>query len=160
MTANRAEVTVREFVSGDENAFRRLNEEWIVRYFKLEEKDLEAFANPQEKIIDTGGRIFFAVRGGEPIGVCALVTIAPGEFEVAKMGVTASAQGLGAGRMVLDSCVNAARQMGARRLYLETNHALTPAIHLYEAVGFQHLPKDRLTPSPYARSDVFMEMWL
>jgi ribosomal protein S18 acetylase RimI-like enzyme len=76
------------------------------------------------------------------------------------MGVTASAQGLGAGRMVLDSCVNAARQMGARRLYLETNHALTPAIHLYEAVGFQHLPKDRLTPSPYARSDVFMEMWL
>jgi len=154
------EVTVREFVPGDEDAFRRLNEEWIVRYFKLEEKDHEAFANPKEKIIDHGGRIFFAVRSGKPIGVCALVTIGPGEFEVAKMGVTASAQGLGAGRKVLQACVNAGRAMGAKRLYLATNHTLTPAIHLYESVGFRHLPPERVTPSPYARADVFMEMWL
>ena len=38
-------VTVREFVAGDEAAFRRLNEEWITRYFKLEQKDEAAFAN-------------------------------------------------------------------------------------------------------------------
>jgi hypothetical protein len=58
MTANRAEVTVREFVSGDENAFRRLNEEWIVRYFKLEEKDLEAFANPRRRSLTLVGASF------------------------------------------------------------------------------------------------------
>ena len=154
------EVTVREFVPGDEDAFRRLNEEWIVRYFKLEEKDHEAFANPKEKIIDHGGRIFFAVRSGKPIGVCALVTIGPGEFEVAKMGVTASTQGLGAGRKVLERCIEAARETGAKRLYLATNHTLTPAIHLYESVGFKHLPPERVTPSPYERADVFMEIWL
>ena len=45
-------------------------------------------------------------------------------------------------------------------LYLETNHVLTPAIHLYEAVGFRNLPQERVTPSPYARADVFMEMVL
>ena len=160
MTAANAEVTVREFLPGDEDAFRRLNEEWIVRYFRLEEKDHEAFASPQEKIIDHGGRIFFAIYRGEPIGVCALVAKGPGEFEVAKMGVTASAQGLGAGRKVLQACVNAGRAMGAKRLYLATNHTLTPAIHLYESVGFKHLPPERVTPSPYARADVFMEMLL
>jgi GNAT superfamily N-acetyltransferase len=153
-------ITVREFQPGDEAAFRRLNEEWITRYFKLEPKDEIAFANPRETILDRGGRIFFAVRDGEPVGVCALVVKAPGEFEIAKMGVTASAQGLGVGRMVLQSCIDAARAMGAKRLYLETNHALLPAIHLYEAVGFRHLPKERVVASPYARADVFMEMWL
>jgi GNAT superfamily N-acetyltransferase len=153
-------VTVREFAAGDEAAFRRLNEEWITRYFKLEPKDEIAFANPRETILDKGGRIFFAVRGGKPVGVCALVALWPGEFEIAKMGVTASAQGLGVGRMVLQACVDAARTMGAKRLYLETNHALLPAIHLYQAVGFTHLPKERVVASPYARADVFMEMGL
>jgi GNAT superfamily N-acetyltransferase len=153
-------VTVREFEPGDEAAFRRLNEEWITRYFKLEPKDEIAFANPRETILDRGGRIFFAVRDGEPVGVCALVALRPGEFEIAKMGVTVSAQGLGVGRMVLQACIDAARAMGAKRLYLETNHALLPAIHLYQAVGFTHLLKERVVASPYARADVFMEMWL
>ena len=155
-----SDVTVREFQPGDEDAFRRLNEEWIVRYFKLEAKDREAFANPQEKIVAKGGRIFFAVIDGEPVGVCALVPMGPGEYEISKMGVTASAQGKGAGRTALQRCVDAGREMGAARLYLETNHTLTPAIHLYEAVGFKQVPKERIVASPYARADVFMEMWL
>jgi len=37
---------------------------------------------------------------------------------------------------------------------------LANAIHLYESVGFRHLPPDRVTPSPYARSNVQMEMLL
>ncbi len=153
-------VTVCEFQPGDEAAFRRLNEEWITRYFKLEPKDLQAFENPRETILDKGGRIFFAVRDEEPVGVCALVALRPGEFEIAKMGVTASAQGLGVGRVVLQSCIDAALAMGAKRLYLETNHTLLPAIHLYEAAGFTHLPKERVVASAYARADVFMEMVL
>jgi len=84
----------------------------------------------------------------------------PNEFEVSKMAITASAQGLGAGRFQLQGVVDAARAMGAKRLYLETNHVLGPAIHLYEALGFTHVPAERLTPSPYARADVFLEMWL
>jgi putative acetyltransferase len=155
-----ARITIREFEDGDEDAFRRLNEEWITRYFKLEPKDEYAFANPRETILGAGGRVFFAVREGEPVGCCALVAMGPGEFEVAKMAVTSSAQGLGVGRLVLQRAVDAARDAGATRLYLETNHALTPAIHLYEAIGFRNLPQERVTPSPYARADVFMEMVL
>ncbi len=153
-------IRMREFEPGDEAAFRRLNEEWISRYFKVEPTDESEFAQPREKYLDRGGRIFFTLRDDEIIGCCALLPMGPGEFEVSKMAITASAQGLGAGRFQLQGVVDAARALGAKRLYLETNHALGPAIHLYEAVGFTHVPPERLTPSPYARADVFLEMWL
>jgi putative acetyltransferase len=94
------------------------------------------------------------------VGCCALIAIARGEFEVAKMAVTASAQGLGVGRFQMEAVIAAARAGGATRLYLETNHALTPALRLYDAVGFTHVPVERVTPSPYARADVYLEMWL
>jgi len=153
-------VLVREFRDGDEGAFRRLNEEWIVRYFKLEPKDEYSLANPRETILDHGGRIFLAEREGTAVGCCALVAMGPGEFEVAKMAVTPLVRGLGIGRLLLETVVAEAKADGASRLYLETNHALTPAIHLYEAVGFTHVPEERVVASPYARADVFMEMWL
>ena len=158
--AKDAVLSLREFQPGDEAAFRRLNEEWIVRYFKLEAADESAFAHPREKYLNRGGRLFFTLRGDEIIGCCALMPMGPNEFEVSKMAITASAQGLGAGRFQLQGVVDAARAMGAKRLYLETNHVLGPAIHLYEALGFTHVPAERLTPSPYARADVFLEMWL
>ena len=79
------------------------------------------------------------------------------EYEVAKMAVTARCQGRGIGRRLLTAVVEAARSAGAHRLHLETNHALTPAIRLYESVGFRHVAP---LPSPYVRADVFMEMVL
>jgi putative acetyltransferase len=155
------EAMIREFRPGDEAAFRRLNVEWIVRYFGgLERKDETVLADPQTSILDGGGRIFFAVRDGQAIGCCALLAIAPGAFEVAKMGVTASCQGSGVGRRLLEKVIAEARAMGAQRLYLETNQKLTPAIRLYESLGFRHLPPERVVPSPYARANVHMELYL
>lgn len=156
----RPEVTIREFRPGDEADFRRLNEEWIIRYFALEPKDERSFADPQRTIVDPGGRIFFAVQDRQVVGCCALLAMGPGEYEVSKMAVTASVQGSGIGRKLLESVIAAARAIGARRLYLETNHKLAPAIHLYESLGFRRLPPERIVPSPYARADVYMELQL
>jgi ribosomal protein S18 acetylase RimI-like enzyme len=156
------QVTIREFEPGDETAFRELNEEWITRYFRLEAKDRESLYDAHSHILTPGGRIFFAVIDGQRVGCCALVPcLAPcgdGDFEVAKMAVTAKCQGSGIGRKLLTAVVESARHSGVRRLHLETNHILTPAIRLYESLGFRHVtPK---VPSPYARADVFMEMLL
>jgi putative acetyltransferase len=154
------DLTIREFRAGDETAFRTLNEEWIVRYFVMEPKDEASLSDPRRTILDRGGRIFFAFRNGEPLGCCALLAMAPGEFEVAKMAVTQAAQGAGIGRRLLEQVIAEARAAGAHRLFLETNRKLPSAIHLYESVGFRHLPPDRVMPSPYARSDVSMELLL
>jgi len=152
------DVEIREFQAGDATAFRELNEEWISRYFVLEPKDVESLVDPKAKILDRGGRIFLAVRSGRPVGCCALVAMAPGEYEVAKMAVTESCQGAGIGRRLLAATIAEARTMGAHRLYLETNSRLTPAIRLYESLGFRHLPPERIVPSPYARANVYMEL--
>jgi putative acetyltransferase len=154
------EVSIREFAAGDEVAFRKLNEEWIIRHFELEHKDEISLADPQGTILARGGRIFLAFRDDQPVGCCALLAITPGEFEVAKMAVTESSQGAGIGRHLLQRVIREAHASGARRLYLETNRKLTPAIRLYESLGFRHLPPERTVPSPYARADVYMELSL
>ncbi len=151
---------IREFRPGDETAFRELNEEWITRYFVLEPKDVASISHPRESILERGGRILLAVQDGRAVGCCALVVMTPGEFEVAKMAVTESCQGQGIGRRLLAETVALGRRLGARRLYLETNAKLAPAIHLYEALGFRHVPPERVVPSPYARANVFMELVL
>ena len=154
------EIVIREFVAGDEESFRRLNEEWIVRFFRLEEKDREMLADPQTTILDKGGRIFLADRDGETVGCCALLAIGVDEFEVGKMAVTQAAQGDGIGRKLLAQVAADAKAAGAKRLYLVTHDSLTPAIRLYELLGFKHLPPESVEPSGYERANVFMEAYL
>jgi len=153
-----SEITIREFQPGDESSFRELNEEWISRYFRIEPKEAEVLADPKRLILDDGGKIFFATVDGHCVGCCALKRMTAGEFEVAKMAVTPAFQGVGIGRKLLQVVIAAGRAMGARRLYLETNHTLTPAIRLYESVGFKHIPPERIVPSVYVRADVYMEL--
>ena len=155
-----AEIGIRQFRSGDAAAFRRLNEEWITRFFRIEPKEEPTLADPQSTILDSGGRIFFATAGERCVGCCALIRIADQEFEVAKMAVERSYQGFGIGCRLLHAAIEEGRNGGAQRLYLETNHVLTPAIRLYESMGFKHIDAKRIMPSAYARADVYMELIL
>ena len=152
-----SDVIVREFQPADADAFFELNREWIQRYFWLEPADLEVLWHPQTAILDPGGRIFMAVRDGVCVGCCALIAIGPGEYELAKMAVTPAERRHGIGRRLIAAAIAKAERIAATRLYLETNHTLTGAIALYESMGFCHLPPERVTPSHYARADVFME---
>ena len=135
-------------------AWAQLNTAWLVEGgFAIEGKDQVAINDPQGVFLDKGGRIFIAETDGEPVGCCAMVPT-DDAVEVCKMTVTPAARGLGLARRLLEACEAAAREMGAARLYLETNSALKPAIALYESAGFVHLPP---RPTPDARADVFME---
>ena len=151
-------IIIRSFRAEDAAAFRRLNEEWITRYFRLEDEDVKMFENPASYILESGGYIGMAFAGEEAVGCCALLRLKDGVFEVAKMAVAPSWQGRGLGRKVLEHVIRKAQELEARRLYLETNSTLTPAIRLYESLGFHHVPPEKLTPSPYERVDVYMEM--
>jgi putative acetyltransferase len=160
MTTPQTQLTIRDFRPGDEVHFRRLNEEWITRYFAVEPREAELLADPRRMILDRGGKIFLAILDGQTVGCCALLAMAPGEFEVAKMAVTESSRRNGIGRQLLEKVIEEGRASGAHRLYLETNRKLTPAIRLYESLGFRHLPPERVVPSVYARADVYMELFL
>jgi hypothetical protein len=58
---------IREFMPGDETAFRMLNQEWIRRYFVLEPKDEASLLDPRKTILDPGGRIFLAIQNDQPV---------------------------------------------------------------------------------------------
>ena len=150
-------LAIRPFRSEDAAAFRELNEQWISKYFTMEEPDRCVLNDPEGYVLRPGGHIFMAFLNGPAVGCCALIPHAPGEFEVAKMAVAEGHRGMGIGRRVLEFTVGRAREMGAGSLYLETNSMLENAIHLYEAVGFAHVKR---AASPYARSNVAMRMKL
>ena len=116
------DLVLRNFRPGDEEAFRLLNEEWIERYFRLEEKDRETLNNPR-KILDAGGQIVMALLGEERVGCCALICTGADEFEIAKMTVTDKYRGRGFGRAVLAGTIDEARRIG-RKAPLSRNQQL------------------------------------
>lgn len=133
--------------------FKRLNLEWLNRYFRVEPPDEAALSRPQD-LLRAGGAIFFARHRGEIVGTCALLNHGSGRFELAKMAVTAGRQGLGIGRRLLQATIDQAHALGARELFLESNSRLTPALTLYQSVGFAHAPSP--VASHYERADVYM----
>ncbi len=144
-----------EFSPEHAAAFKALNVAWITKYFALEAKDLEVLDDPAGKIVATGGRIFMAFEGDEPVGCVALIAMPDGGYEVAKMTVVETLRGSGLGRILMQRCIDAGAEAGAPRLYLETNSGLAPALGLYRAMGFRDVADP--TPSGYARGDVWME---
>lgn len=155
-----APLVLRPFTPQDAEAFRALNEAWITTLFRMEASDHVVLNDPIGQIIQTGGFIFMAVRGDRNVGCCALVVMGDGCFELSKMAVNARERGRGVGRALLEYVVKEARKLRIRRLYLETNSSLRNAIHLYESIGFRHLPRERRGAAHYERGDVAMELFL
>jgi DNA-binding MarR family transcriptional regulator/GNAT superfamily N-acetyltransferase len=133
--------------------FKRLNVEWLEKYFRVEPIDVEVLSRPM-RILRDGGAIFLARYRGSIVGTCALLSAGSARFELSKMAVTAGHQGLGIGRKLIRAVIADYLERGGRELFLESNSKLTPAITLYESAGFVHAPRPE--PSHYERSDVYM----
>ncbi|ADB42042.1 bifunctional helix-turn-helix transcriptional regulator/GNAT family N-acetyltransferase [Spirosoma linguale] len=142
-----------------QSAYKALNVEWISTFFKMEEADYKALDHPHEYILDKGGMIFVALYKDEPLGVCALIKCNEGPygFELAKMAVSPKAQGKNIGWLLGMAAIDAARQAGASKIFLESNTMLKPAIGLYQKLGFQKIVG---IPSPYERCNIQMELSL
>jgi DNA-binding MarR family transcriptional regulator len=139
------------------DAFRKLNEEWISTFFKMEEADHKALDHPKEYILDNGGEIVVALYNEEPVGVCALIKMNDPDYdyELAKMAVSPKAQGKNIGWLLGQAIIEKARSLGAKKIYLESNTILKPAINLYHKLGFEKIG-GRATP--YERCNIQMEL--
>jgi GNAT superfamily N-acetyltransferase len=73
------------------------------------------------------------------------------------MAVFPSAQEKGIGLLLGQKIIDSAKLLKARRLYLESNSILGPAINLYKKLGFKHM---KGVTSPYERCNVQMELYL
>jgi putative acetyltransferase len=152
-------IEIRSLQAGDDtSAFRTLNEEWITRFFTLEAADRETLGDPETKILKKGGHIFMVYAGQQAVGCVALIPMGSGVFELSKMAVAPEMRGKGIGRKLLEYAVEQAKSSGAKSLFLGSNAKLANAVHLYESIGFRHVPPDRIPRMEYSRANVFMEM--
>ncbi len=124
----------------------------------LEGSDEKILGDPVAEIVDKGGEVFMAHLDGKAVGCVALVYTGPERFSLAKMAVSPAAQGKGIGRALLRHAIGQAREMGALTLRLGSNTRLQSAIHLYESLGFVHLPPADWPDLRYARANTFMEL--
>jgi len=97
-----------EIVNYTENTkeyVKALNYEWLEKYFIVEPGDVISLADPQREIIDKQGHIFYAKYKGSIVGTASLLRFDDEVYELGKMAVTASAQGLGIGKLLLEHCL-------------------------------------------------------
>jgi putative acetyltransferase len=148
-------VSIIEYDNKYQQDFYRLNITWLDKYNLTESHDLQILNNPQSEIIDKGGYIWLAKENDTVVGSSALIKEGDDTFELAKMAVDDRHQGKGISKLLIATCIEKAKQVGAKKLELFSNHQLTTALGLYEKYGFHHVS---VTNSPFETADVKMEM--
>jgi N-acetylglutamate synthase-like GNAT family acetyltransferase len=110
--------------------------------------------DPENEILNKGGRIYYAQENGRITGTYSLLKINDTVYELGKMAVTSASRGNGTGNALMQHCLYVSKQMGIEKLVLYSNRKLHPAIHLYTKFGFCEVPMEK---SYYERADIKME---
>lgn len=149
------EVEIVEYTNEFKTEFKRLNIEWLQKFFYVEEFDNEVLSNPEKYILNEGGFIYYAKYNSEIVGTCALMKDKNNTWELTKMAVSEKYQGLRMGEKLARAVINKFLSFNSGTLFLETNSKLIPAIKLYEKLGFLHQENTK-DGSHYNRADVYM----
>lgn len=136
-----AAVWIRPYLGVDLSAVRPLIERVLGEFgLTVDPRGVDRDLDDIEESYRRGGGEFWVVEdaGGRVVGSCG-VWPDPGEprlCELRKMYLAPELRGRGIGRQLLDLALDHAQAAGFRRVELETNHAMTAAIALYESAGF------------------------
>ncbi len=143
-------------------AFAELNYEWIETYFAVEDEDRAALEDPENYALAPGGEIYFVLQDGEPVGTVAMVPFkghSEGKaYELAKMAVRPDCQGRGYSHLLMQACIDFAKDHAADEIVLITNDVLGPALGLYTRSGFVAMPAN--TDTRYSRGNLEMRLRL
>ncbi|MEG6513609.1 GNAT family N-acetyltransferase [Desulforamulus ruminis] len=134
---------------------KELSYEWLEKYVSVEPEDERILNRPNETVLEGGGHIFFAKFDGKIVGTVSLIKIDGDSYELAKLAVTELYQGRKIGRQLIEKCIQTAKQAGAKRIILYTNHVLQAAIYLYKYFGFKETPQN---VKKYIEADIMMEL--
>ena len=89
-----------------------------------------------------GSKYFLAEINGDMVGGGGIYPTAgldADTCELVKMYLLPQGRGHGLGRLLIEKCIEAAKEMGYRRIYLETMPELKQALKVYEKFGFKYL---------------------
>src|SRR5438105_1205828 len=108
---------------------------------------LSISASAQE-LTPPSGLLILGRLQGRPVGCGALKFHAKEPAELKRMWIAQSVRGLGVGRRLLAELERYARKADVEVLRLETNRALSEAIHLYRRSGYVEV--EAFNAEPYA----------
>ena len=134
--------------------FFLLNKAWIEESWRLEDSDKKDLLNP-DKIVENGGQVFFALNNKSVIGTVAMIKSSFDRFELAKMTVQEDFRGKGIANMLMDECLEFAKQNNANEIFLISNDSLIIARKLYDKYGFKEVELDS---QKYNRGNVKMNL--
>ena len=154
MKFDNSNIRVQEYDTKFDKDFFVLNKAWIEKSWILEESDKKDLLNPK-KIIDNGGQVFFAVEDQNAIGTVAMIKNSDYKFELAKMTVKENYRGKGIANMLMDQCLDFAKQKNTKEIFLISNDSLTTARNLYDKYGFKEVDLDS---QKYDRGNVKMTL--
>lgn len=137
--------------------FEQFNKAWIEKYFWLEDIDKYVLENPEEAIIAEGGEILMATYNGVVAGTVALKKVNAETYEFTKMAVDENYRRKGIAEALSYASFKKAKELGAAKVILYSNTALSGAIQMYRKIGFKEVP---IGDRAYERSDIKMEIRL
>lgn len=102
--------------------------------------------------------LFVAEDDGLILGCCGIFptdNLLEDTTELAKFYLSKEARGKGIGKLLLEKCVETAKNFGYKKLYLESIPEFSKAVSIYEKQGFQYLEKP-LGNSGHSGCDLWM----
>ena len=120
------------------------------------EQDIEMI----DKFLPPNGRLMLAFIDNKACGIGCLKSINKEIGEIKRMYVDASFRQIGAGRAILQSLLNAAKETGYRKVRLDSPKFMEAAHSLYRSVGFKDISvyEEVELPEAFRQYLLFMEL--
>jgi GNAT superfamily N-acetyltransferase len=124
------------------------------------EETVEEDVKMIEKFLPPDGRLMLAFTDNNACGIGCLKSINGEIGEIKRMYVNPSFRKIGAGRAILQSLLNAAREKGYRKVRLDSPKFMEAAHSLYRSFGFKDIsahPEVEI-PEEFRQYLLFMEL--
>ena len=163
--------TIRPAVSTDDlNAVRRLMREYLSwhhsRYYEYQhlideyfdhegyEREMASLPGPY---VPPSGALLVAVDENDVVGCVGLRDLGQGIGEMKRMFVSGRHQTRGIGRALAGQAIKIAKDLGYRKMRLDTGPLQIEAIGMYRSLGFKKIPPYYPLPPELQDMLVFME---
>jgi GNAT superfamily N-acetyltransferase len=115
--------------------------------------------NTLDEFMPPKGRLLLGYLNDQPMGVACLKTLTESIGEVKRMYVRPTARNQGLGRELLNRLLEEARQIGYKRVRLDSARFMTEAHRLYRTSGFQGIEAydGSEIPKEFQKNWIFME---
>jgi GNAT superfamily N-acetyltransferase len=147
----------------DIQAMLREYTEWALTL--TEGQDVPTFENLEQELASLpgpfappAGCLLIAKDDGEPAGCIALRDRGEGTSELKRLYVQPGHRGKDLGRILVGAVIECARELGYRRIILDSHVSMTKAHEIYANAGFRVIPPPDDFPAALRDLAIFMQL--